>query len=100
MDEMADIRVDYDALIAGKRQLIGRKQAIQQKVVELLGHINDLTFNGGFTTQVASKRYTQYSDEWEKGIQQAAKGMDEMAKYLDTVMQKYQEVDNFTIYGG
>lgn len=97
---MADISVDYDALVAGKRQLIARKQAIHDKVVELLGHINDLTFNGGFTTQVASKQYNQAAAEWEQGIQQAAQGMDEMAKYLDTVMQKYQEVDNFTIYGG
>ena len=96
---MQDINIDYDSLMGGKRQLVARKQAIQQKVVELLGQINELTFNGGFTTQVASKQYQQYSEEWEKGIQQAAQGMDEMGKYLDTVMQKYQEVDNFT-FGG
>jgi uncharacterized protein YukE len=100
MDEMANIEVDYDELVNGKRQLIGHKQEISAKVKELLQQINQLTMERGFTTDVASTQYNQAFAEWTQGIQGAAEGMDEMARYLDGVMQKYQALDQTSIYGG
>lgn len=97
---MANIEVDYDALVSGKRQLIHHKQEINEKVKELLQRINQLTMEQGFKTEVASAQFNRSFEEWTRGIQTAAEGMNEMGSYLDGVMQKYQALDQTSIYGG
>ena len=97
---MANIEVGYDGLMDGKRQLINGRNEIRQKMTDLLGKVNNLTYNGGFTTEVASKKYEQSFDEWVKGMQQMNEGAAEMAKFLDEVMQRYQDLDSTSIYGG
>jgi uncharacterized protein YukE len=89
---MADINVDYDAVVRSANRLKTGRGQLDQKLQQLKGMIDNLIANQFKTTAASGKlgdAYTRFTNAAKKSIE----SLDGMGAYLESVKRQHEELD-------
>jgi WXG100 family type VII secretion target len=89
---MADINVDYDAVVRSANRLRSGRGQLDQKLNQLKSMIDNLISSQFKTTAASGKlgdAYTRFTNAARRSIE----ALDGMGSYLESVKQQHEELD-------
>jgi WXG100 family type VII secretion target len=89
---MADINVDYDAVVRSANRLKTGRGQLDQKLQQLKGMIDNLISSQFKTTAASGKLGDAYS-RFTNAARQTMQALDGMGSYLESVKQQHEELD-------
>ncbi len=87
------IKVDYEALQSTAGQLKSGQEEMVTQLNRLKGLVDSLVASG-FVTDQASGQFQQSYQQWNSGTNNAIAGLQGMSQFLDTAIQRHQELDS------
>jgi WXG100 family type VII secretion target len=89
---MPDINLDYDGVIQAANQLRTARGQLDQKLQRLKAMIDNL-ISSQFKTTAASGKLGEAYTKFTNAVTKANESLDGMARYLDSVKQQHEELD-------
>ena len=89
---MADINVDYDAVVQAANRLRTGRGQLDQKLQQLKSMIDNLISSQFKTTSASGKLGDAYG-RFTEAARRALESLDGMGSYLDSVKQQHEELD-------
>jgi uncharacterized protein YukE len=89
---MADINVDYDAVVRSANRLKTGRGQLDQKLQNLKGMVDNLITTQFKTTAASGKlgdAYSRFTDAAKRSIE----ALDGMGNYLESVKRQHEELD-------
>jgi WXG100 family type VII secretion target len=87
-----DFSVDYDQMRSVAQALTSGHGEISSQLGQLKAKVDQLV-QTGFQTRVASGKFDEGYDEFNKGVIQTLEGMLEMSQFLTDFVQNTQDID-------
>ncbi len=90
---MADVQISYEEMLASARKLEQARTDIQGQLEGLLKMVANLV-QTSFKTQMASERFRQSYEQWDKGAKNAITGLESMSTFLNRAVQGHRDLDS------
>ncbi|GAB6902279.1 WXG100 family type VII secretion target [Kineosporia succinea] len=87
------ISVKYEDLQSTATQLNSGREEMVANLTRLKGLVDALV-SSGFVTDQASGRFQQSYQQWNTGASNAIQGLEGMSQFLNTAIQKHQQLDS------
>ena len=89
---MADVNVTYQEMESVAQQLTSGYEEISGTLTQLRGRVDQLV-QGGFVTDISSKKFEDAYTEFNSGVTHTLEGLQEMSQFLVATANKYREID-------
>jgi len=89
---MADVSVTYQEMESVAQQLTSGYEEISGMLTQLKGRVDQLV-QGGFVTDISSKKFEDAYTEFNSGVTHTLEGLQEMSQFLIATANKYREID-------
>lgn len=89
---MADINVDYDAVVRSANRLKTGRGQLDQKLQQLKGMIDNL-ISAQFKTTAASGKLGDAYSRFTEAARKSIESLDGMGTYLESVKQQHEDLD-------
>lgn len=89
---MADVSVTYQEMESVAQQLTSGYEEISGMLTQLRGRVDQLV-QGGFVTDISSKKFEDAYTEFNSGVTHTLEGLQEMSQFLVATANKYREID-------
>jgi WXG100 family type VII secretion target len=86
------IKVDYGELESSASQLRNAQQEIEGRLSQLQSMINNL-MSSGFTTEIASGKFSESYKQWNDGAKKVTEGLNGMNTFLNKAIQEHKNLD-------
>jgi WXG100 family type VII secretion target len=87
-----NITVGYEGLQQAANQLRSGKQELVATLKDLQSVINSLT-SSGFKTRVASGRFGQHYQQWDRSTAELLNSLDDISRAIQDAQQKHEQAD-------